>query len=82
MLHGFQQALVVPNLDSAVFVPDTINGMNRWAQISVVVAGYGAAIAAAAPTRAARRKLLVAVGIEVVIGACAVVHWFVPAPPF
>src|SRR5919108_788651 len=48
VLHGFQQALVVPNLDSAVFVPDTINGMNRWAQISVVVAGYGAAFAAAA----------------------------------
>ena len=35
-----------------------------------------------APTREARRKLLVAIGIELVIGACASVHWFVPAPPF
>jgi hypothetical protein len=34
-----------------------------------------------APTREARRKLLFAVGIELVIGACALVHWFVPASP-
>ena len=34
-----------------------------------------------APTREPRRKLLVAVGIELVIGACALVHWFVPASP-
>ena len=35
-----------------------------------------------APTRPVRRKLLFAFGIELVIGACAAVHWFVPAPPF
>jgi hypothetical protein len=34
-----------------------------------------------APTREARHKLLFAVGIELVIGACALVHWFVPASP-
>jgi hypothetical protein len=40
-----------------------------------------AAFAFLAPTRGARRKLLFAVGIELVIGACALVHWFVPASP-
>jgi hypothetical protein len=34
-----------------------------------------------APTLRARRKLLVAVGIEAVIGVCAAVHWLLPAPP-
>jgi len=34
-----------------------------------------------APTREARRKLMLAVAIELVIGVCALVHWFVPAPP-
>ena len=34
-----------------------------------------------APPREARRKLLFAVGIELLIGACALVHWFVPASP-
>jgi len=34
-----------------------------------------------APTPPVRRKLLVAVGIELVIGACAAVHWLVPAAP-
>jgi len=40
-----------------------------------------ASFALLAPTRPARRKLLFAVGIELVIGVCAAVHWFVPAPP-
>jgi hypothetical protein len=35
-----------------------------------------------APTRDARRKLLAAAAIEVVIGACALVHWLAPRPPF
>jgi hypothetical protein len=34
-----------------------------------------------APTRPARRLLFVAIGLEVVIGVCAVIHWFVPQPP-
>jgi len=34
-----------------------------------------------APTPQVRRKLLFAVGIELVIGACAAVHWFVPESP-
>src|SRR2546422_498069 len=33
-----------------------------------------------APTREARRKLVLAVGIEAVIGVCALVHWFSPGP--
>jgi hypothetical protein len=41
-----------------------------------------ALFAVLAPTREARRKLLVAIGIEVAIGGCALVHWFVRAPPF
>ena len=35
-----------------------------------------------APTQKVRRKLLLAVGIELAIAVCAAVHWFVPAPPF
>ena len=35
-----------------------------------------------APTRPARRVLLAAVGVEVVVGVCAAIHWFVPRPPF
>ena len=34
-----------------------------------------------APTREVRRKLIVAIGVELVIGVCALVHWFVPRPP-
>ena len=37
--------------------------------------------ASLAPTRAARGKLMIAVGIELVIGICALVHWFISAPP-
>jgi hypothetical protein len=33
--------------------------------------------AAIAPTRAARRLLLGAIGFELVIGVCAAIHWFV-----
>lgn len=36
----------------------------------------------AAPTQAARRLMMSAVGIELVIGVCAAIHWFVPRPPF
>lgn len=34
-----------------------------------------------APTRPARHLLVAAIGIELVIGICAVIHWFVPSPP-
>jgi hypothetical protein len=34
-----------------------------------------------APSREAPRKLVTAAAIELVIGVCALVHWFVPAPP-
>jgi hypothetical protein len=34
-----------------------------------------------APTPPARRKLMIALGIELVIGVCALVHWFLPRPP-
>jgi hypothetical protein len=34
-----------------------------------------------APTLEARRKLLVAVGIEAAIGVCAAVHWLLPSSP-
>ena len=35
-------------------------------------------LARLAPTRFARRLLVAAVGIEAVIGVCALIHWFVP----
>jgi hypothetical protein len=34
------------------------------------------------PTRFARRTLLAAVGIELAVGVCALVHWFTTRPPF
>jgi len=34
-----------------------------------------------APTPASRRLLTAAIGIELVIGVCALIHWFVPASP-
>lgn len=34
-----------------------------------------------APTHATRRVLVAATAIEIVIGVCAVVHWFVPRHP-
>jgi len=34
-----------------------------------------------APTPDARRKLIFAVAIELVIGVCALAHWFVPSSP-
>ena len=41
-----------------------------------------ALFAAIAPTRPARRLLTVAVGLELVVGVCAAIHWFMPRPPF
>jgi hypothetical protein len=35
-----------------------------------------------APTKDTRMQLVTALGIEVVIGVCAVVHWTMPRPPF
>jgi hypothetical protein len=40
-----------------------------------------AVFALLAPTRPIRRKLLLAVGIELVIAVCAAVHWLSAAPP-
>jgi hypothetical protein len=37
--------------------------------------------ASLAPTRVARRKLMIAVGIELAIGICGLVYWFVSKPP-
>ena len=34
-----------------------------------------------APTRAARRMLVAAVGVELVVGVCAAIHWLMPRPP-
>ena len=34
-----------------------------------------------APTRPARRLLVTAIGLELVIGVCAAFHWFVPSSP-
>lgn len=40
-----------------------------------------AAFALLAPTPASRRLMLGALAIELVIGVCAIVHWFVPRSP-
>lgn len=44
-------------------------------------AGAFVLFACLAPTRSARRKMMIAVGIELVIGIVALVHWFVPRAP-
>ena len=38
-------------------------------------------LAVIAPAGASRRLLVVAVGLELVIGVCALIHWLVPRPP-
>lgn len=43
--------------------------------------GAFALFAVIAPSGTARRLLLAAVGVELVIGVCALIHWFVPRPP-
>ncbi len=50
-------------------------GMPLWTVAFVL-------FAVLAPTPRAKRLLVAAVGIELVIGACAAIHWFVPSPPF
>jgi hypothetical protein len=50
-------------------------GMPRWTLAFVLFAFL-------APTRPARRLLIAAIGLELVIGLCAAIHWFVPSPPF
>jgi len=35
-----------------------------------------------APTPTAKRLLVIAIGLELMIGACAAIHWFSPSPPF
>ena len=49
-------------------------GMPLWTVAFVV-------FALIAPTRPARRLLAAAIGIELVIGVCAAVHWFLPRLP-
>jgi hypothetical protein len=49
-------------------------GMPLWTAAFVL-------FAVIAPPGPARRLLLVAVGVELVIGVCALIHWFVPRPP-
>jgi hypothetical protein len=53
------------------------------AQLLGVPLWFGAfgVCSALAPTRASKRLLVAAVGLEAVIGVCALIHWFVPRPP-
>lgn len=48
-------------------------GVPLWTAAMVV-------FACLAPTRTARRLLVAAIGIELVIGACAAFHWFLRGP--
>jgi hypothetical protein len=77
----------------AVLMPLVTHGTERGALMLVSLLGLSqllgmplwfvafAVFAILAPTRVARRNLVAAVCIELVIGACALVHWFVPRPP-
>jgi hypothetical protein len=49
-------------------------GMPLWTAAFVLFAFL-------APTRRARKLMIAAIGIELVIGACAAIHWFLPRPP-
>ena len=49
-------------------------GMPLWTAAFVL-------FAIIAPAGPARRLLLASVGVELVIGVCALIHWFVPRPP-
>jgi len=48
-------------------------GMPLWCAVFALCAFL-------APTPQSRHKLLVTVGIELAIGACALVNWFAPHP--
>ena len=50
-------------------------GVPLWTVVFVL-------LALLAPTRPARRLLIGAVGVELVIGVCSAIHWWVPRPPF
>jgi hypothetical protein len=49
-------------------------GMPLWTMAFVLFAFL-------APTRPARRLLIAAIGVELVVGVCAAFHWFVPSSP-
>jgi hypothetical protein len=59
----------------------TLFALSQLLGVPLWLAAFGL-FALLAPTRESRRRLLGAVGIELAIAACALVHWFVPRPPF
>jgi hypothetical protein len=55
-------------------------GLSQLLGAPLWLAAFGM-FALLAPSRPARRPLAVAVAVELAIGACAFVHWFVPSSP-
>lgn len=62
-------------------LPFSLLGLAQLLGVPLWTGAFGL-FASLAPTRPARRWLLAATGIELVIGVCAAIHWFVPSPPF
>ncbi len=69
--------------ETPTHVPGMIIELVRLSQLLGVPLWFGAFAFCAflAPSRQSRVTLLAATAIELVIGVCAIVHWFLPRPP-
>jgi hypothetical protein len=68
-------------MDNVVFMLLGLVGLAQLLGVPLWAITF-ALFALLAPTRGTRRQILAALGLEVVIGVCAIVHWFTPQPPF
>lgn len=70
--------LVVPGAPRhPVLILVSLLGLAQLLGVPLFTAGF-VFFAFMAPTRPARRLVVAAIGIELVIGVCAAIHWFVP----
>jgi hypothetical protein len=72
VFHGASNNPVVLGIE--LFSLAHLLGMPLWTVAFVL-------FALLAPTRPARRLLVAAIGVELVVGLCAAIHWFVPSSP-
>jgi hypothetical protein len=70
--------LAAPDTSShPVLLPFSLLGLAQLLGMPLWTMGF-VLFAILAPTRPARRLLIAAIGIELVIGVCAAFHWFLP----
>lgn len=67
-------------LENPVLVIFSLLGLAQLLGMPVWTVAFGL-FAFLAPTRLARQVLVAAIGVELVIGVCAAIHWFVRSSP-